>query len=256
MLLRRLRLRSLCLALAVFASGGVDVAFTAQGRFEPARKLTGRHTDRNLIDVEVVASSGSGPDARFLEPKRSLKLRLERAYVVSIGWRERPEYDFSYLSMTFDSSTGLPSTLFAAPLRQEDKRRDDVVTLSHHDLVRRTLVLSIDGSSSSDIVINNSAKLAQCRGEPEANELFGLNPSASPFCHLSSLLGQTNYVATLPNGISTQITCTDQAIGCRLTIPFEAFAPVIGFHRDRLPEWRSVANQATEFLQSRKYLGE
>jgi hypothetical protein len=35
--------------------------------------------------------------------------------------------------------------------------------------------------------------------------------------------------------------------------PFEGFAPVVGFHRDRLGEWRSVVDQASAFLQAKKY---
>src|SRR5205085_6769836 len=55
--------------------------FAADGTpFTPARKLTSWYTDRNPIDIEVVATSGADPDARFLQPRRTLRLRLERAY--------------------------------------------------------------------------------------------------------------------------------------------------------------------------------
>ncbi len=118
--------------------------FAADGTpFSPARKLTTWYTDRTPIDIEVVATSGADPDARFLEPRRTLRLRLERAYVDSIGWRERPPYDYSSLALSFDRITGLPRALLQAPSEQVDKRGDDIPRLRHEELIRRTFVVTI-----------------------------------------------------------------------------------------------------------------
>src|SRR5947207_15172393 len=76
-------------SLACVASGATDEVVPAgRSSVNPARKLMGSNTDRDLIDVEVVATSGAGPDARFIEPRRALRLRLERAYVGSVDWRQ------------------------------------------------------------------------------------------------------------------------------------------------------------------------
>jgi hypothetical protein len=241
------------LGLALIASGFGNEMFAADAPpFDPVRKLTGWYTDRNLVDVEVVATSGDSPDARFLQPRRALGFRLERAYVVSIGWREQPEYDYSRLSMMFDSVTGLPSVLFPARAQPVDKRGDDIPQLTHEESVRRTLIVNLDGSSTEENLKSNSAKLSLCRGAQEGDGLFRLNDDGSSYCHVSSLQG-TNYVAVLPDNVSVQLTCTDQAIGCRLKFPFEGFAPSVGFHRDHLADWKKVLDQASAFLRAKKY---
>ena len=221
--------------------------------FDPVRKLTTWYTDRNPIDVEVVATSGASPDARFLGPRRALGLRLERAYVGSIGWHEQPDYDYSSLSMSFDAITGLPSALFSAPPLQVDKRGEDIPQLTHDESIRRTLIVNVDGHSTAENLKTNSKKLDRCRGAQERDDLFRLNDDGSTHCHLSSLIGKMNYVALLSADVSVQITCTDQAIGCRLMFPFDGFAPVVVFHRNRLGEWRSIIDEASAFLRAKKY---
>jgi hypothetical protein len=245
--------QSSILGLALIAGGIGNEMFAADAPpFNPVRKLTGWYTDRNLIDVEVVATSGDSPDARFLQPRRALGFRLERAYVIDISWREGPEYDFSNLSMMFDSITGLPSVLFPARAHPVDKRGDDIPQLTHEQSIRRTLIVNLRGSSTEENLKINSAKLNLCRGSQEGDGLFQLNDDGSTYCHVSSVLG-TSYVAVLPDSVSVRLTCTDEAIGCRLKFPFEGFAPSVGFHRDHLADWKNVIDQARAFLRAKKY---
>ena len=162
----------LCAAILLVAGGVGNEMFAANAPpFDPVRKLTGWYTDRELIDVEAVATSGDGPDARFLQPRRALGFRLEQAYVTLIGWREGPEYDYSRLSMLFDMVTALPMVLFSAPHQEVDKRGDDIGQLTHTESVRRTLIVNLDGYSTEENLKSNSAKLNLCRGAQEGNGL-------------------------------------------------------------------------------------
>jgi hypothetical protein len=242
------------LGVALIANGSGCSAFaTAAAPFSPMRKLTSWYTDRSLIDVEVVATSGSGPDSRFLIPKRILKLRLERAYVVSIGWHEQSDYEYSSLSLSLDGVTGLPSALFTAPPEQVEKRGDRIAQLTHDESVRRTLIVSVDGHSSRKNLEINSEKLSSCLGTQMADGLFHFRDDGSTYCHLGSLVGKTNYIALLSDGVYAQITCTDQDIACNVPFPFDGFAPVVGFHRDRLSDWKRVVVQAFTFLETKKF---
>jgi hypothetical protein len=241
------------LGVTFIANGVVCLAFAADGPFNPMRKLTSWYTDRGLIDVEVVATSGSGPDSRFLSPKRTMKLRLERAYVASIGWREQSDYDYSSLSLSFDGATSLPSALFTAPPEQVEKRSDSIDRLTHDESVRRTLIVNVDGHSSQKNLELSSEKLSSCVGKKVADGLFQFLDDGSTYCHLGSLVGKISYVALLPGGTYAQLTCTDQDIGCSVPFPFDGFAPVVGFHRDRLSNWKGVVEQAFAFLEKKKY---
>jgi hypothetical protein len=228
--------------------------FAADGTpFTPARKLTSWYTDRNPIDIEVVATSGIGPDARFLQPRRTLRLRLERAYVHLILWREQPPYDYSSAGLSFDSITGLPTVLFQAPPEQVDKRGDDIPQLGHDKMVRRTLNLIIDGHWSAEQLRMNSANLDRCRGVQERDGLFRFKDDGSAYCHIGASLGETSYVAVLSPDLSSRITCTDQAIGCSMTFPYGDFAPKVSFHRDHLDGWRTVLDRVRDFLDAKKY---
>jgi hypothetical protein len=233
------------IAREVFAADGTP--------FSPARKLTSWYTDRNPIDIEVVATTGADPDARFLQPRRTLRLRLERAYVDSIGWREQPPYDYSSASLSFDTITGLPTALFQAPPEQVDKRGDDISRPGHDKMVRRTLNLTINGHSSAEHLRADSAKLNRCRGVQERDGLFRFKDDGSAYCHIGASLGETSYVAVLSPDLSLQINCTDQAIGCSTTFPYGDFAPKVSFHRDHLDGWRTVLDRARDFLDAKKY---
>jgi hypothetical protein len=68
------------LALAVVAAGFMQMSFTASAQpFQPISQLTTWYTDRNPIDVEIIASAGQGNEARRIEPERILRL-LQDAY--------------------------------------------------------------------------------------------------------------------------------------------------------------------------------
>ena len=69
----------------------------------------------------------------------------------------------------------------------------------------------------------------------------------------SRIRSTKKYLAMIPTDLAAQIFCTDDLIGCRLSFPFDGFAPTVVFHRDRLPEWMNVVREASEFLQSKKF---
>ena len=237
---------------AVVLTQSIYPALADDRPFVPVRTLTSWYTDRRPIDVEIVASSGIANEINFIEPRQSLKLRLERAYLDDIGWNAKPAH--SSAAISFDTVTGLPRSLFVAPPQQVEERGDNIVPLTHEESVRRTLNLRIDGHSSARTLRATSEKLDRCRGVQEGDGLFRFAGNASGYCRLADARPRsTHYVAVLAGGESIKLTCNDLPIGCRMSFPFESFAPVVGFHRSRLSEWRKIIETATAFLNSKKY---
>jgi len=237
--------------LAAFAAFlAANGAAAEGGPFNPIRKFSTWYTDRSPVDVEVVATSGPDSEAHFLEPRRTLRLRLERAYVDSIAWRERPPYDYSFVGLSFDMTTGLPAALFQAPPEQVDKRGDDISRIGHSALVRRTLNISIRGYSSANLLKANTPKLNRCRGKQEQDDLFSFQSNGSD-CY-RGIKPDPIYIAVISADLSLQITCNDQPLGCRMAFPYGDFAPEVGFNRHRLYEWRSIVDRARAFLDAKK----
>jgi len=219
--------------------------------FEPISELKTWYTDRNPIDVEIIASTGQGNEARRVEPERILRLRLERAYVDSISRIERPS--FSSVSLSFDMPTNLPSVLFTAPPEQVELRGDPIRQLPRAEFASRTSVILLQSSNSSDVLPRVSSELNRCKGGKRQDDLFLYDKEQNHSCLARSLAFGTKYVARLSDDISLLIRCSDALIGCETYFPFEGFLPSVSFHESHLAHWKEIIGKATEFLQSKKY---
>jgi hypothetical protein len=244
-------IRSLTL-IVILIFGVTQLSSIARAQpFEPISQLRTWYTDRNPVDVEISATTGQGSEARRLEPKRTLRLRLERAYVDTISRIEQPS--FSSVSLSFDLPTGLPSALFTAPPEQVELRGDPIRQLLHDESASRTLIIRLNGSNSSDVLPRVSSELNHCKGGQRQNDLFLFDGERDPSCLAHSLAFGTKYVAQLSEDISLLIRCSDALIGCEMYFPFEGFLPSVSFHESHLARWREIVGKAAEFLQSKKY---
>lgn len=225
-----------------------------QQSFSPVRRLTTPDTDEVSIDVEVVGTSSINPGAHFLTPRRSLQLRLERAYVDTLLWRDTQGSSFSALSLSLDSGSKQPRSISWARMYKDkgspkDITRDAVVAMN-----RRTLIIQIDGHRTVEKLRADSTALLECRGAAERSDLFAVESNGSRYCEMNSRIRSTKkYLAMISPDLAAQIICTDDLIGCRLSFPFDSFAPTVVFHQDRLPEWMNVVREASDFLQSKKF---
>ena len=132
--------------LVAFGLGGVLSAIAAdQQSFSPVRRLTTPDTDEVSIDVEVVGTSSINPCAHCLTPRRSLQLRLERAYVDTLLWRDTQGSSFSALSLSLDSGSKQPRSISWARMYKSKGSPQDVTRDAVVDLNRRTLIIQIDG---------------------------------------------------------------------------------------------------------------
>lgn len=219
--------------------------------FEPVSQLTTWYTDRNPIDVEIIASTGQGKEARRVEPERILRLRLERAYVSTMFRIGRPS--FSSVSLSFDMPTGLPSALFTAPPEQVQLRGDPIHQLPRVEFASRTLIILLESNNSSDVVPRVSSELNRCRGGKRQDDLFLYDKEQDHSCLARSLAFGTKYIAQVSEDVSLLIRCSDSLIGCETYFPFEGFLPSVSFHESHLAHWREIIGKATEFLQSKQY---
>jgi hypothetical protein len=219
--------------------------------FEPISALKTWYTDRNPIDVEIVASTGQGKEARRVEPERILRLRLERAYVDTIFRIERAS--FSSVLLSFDMPTNLPSALFTALPEQVELRGDPIRRLSSGESASRTLVILLESSNSSDVLPRISSELNRCRGGKRQDDLFLYDMERDHSCLAHSLAFGTKYVAQFSEEVSLLIRCSDALIGCEAYFPFEGFLPKLSFHKDHLTHWKQIIEKATEFLHSKQY---
>jgi hypothetical protein len=219
--------------------------------FEPVSKLTTWYTDRNPIDVEIIASAGQGSEAHRVEPERILRLRLERAFVDTIFRIERPS--FSSVSLSFDMPTGLPSALFTAPPEQVELRGDPIRQLPRAEFASRTLIILLESNISSDVLPRVSSELNRCKGGRRQDDLFLYDKDRDRSCVARSLGFGTKYVAHLSEDSSLLIQCSDSLIGCKTYFPFDGFLRSVSFHESHLPQWREIIGKAIEFLKSKQY---
>jgi hypothetical protein len=219
--------------------------------FEPISQLKTWYTDRNPVDVEIFATTGEGSEARRLEPARSLRLRLERAYVDTISRIEQPS--FSSVSLSFDLPTGLPSALFTAPPEQVELRGDPIRQLLNDEFASRALIILIESNISSDVLPRVSSELNRCKGSKRQDDLFLYDKDRDRSCLARSLGFGTKYVAQLSEDTSLLIQCSDSLIGCKTHFPFDGFLLSVSFHESHLAHWREIVGRATEFLQSKQY---
>ena len=180
--------------------------------FEPIKKLTVSDTDRRPIDMELVATVGADP-ARFASPRKTLRLRLERAYVDTLLWQEYPPDDAVYLAMGFDAQSGLPISLFKisifkapTPANQADRRSDNVPQLSLSQANERTILVELSSGRTVDQFWSRSKQLAGCKVTNATDELMLMNKDDSTACRSIPIAGKVDYVARFSSGELTHIS--------------------------------------------------
>jgi hypothetical protein len=240
-------------ALATWLEIGVA---TAQERpFNPIRKLSTAPTDRTVVDLEIVGSSGLLPERHRLEPERVLRFRLERAYVDSLLTRTEP--GFEIVSFRFDIKTGLPMSLFDAVALHGPFHEDipGVPELSHLESIERTFAILLTSEMSASVLRGGSEGIAKCRGAEKSEGLFAFNWNGGQNCFFESYTRGSQYVARY-NGIFLQIMCEDKifpSLDCELTFPFESFGVRVTFNHIHLAKWHEVIDRTAEFLRSKQY---
>ena len=239
------------LAVLVLILAWPSATIASNTGFRPIRALTTVSIDRSTIDVEVDATFGPGPESQFVEPRQSLHLRLERAYVTAIDRNESPAD--SRVVIAFDTVTGLAASLFKVPTEQFAPPADGIKQLPHKESIRRTLILHIDGADTSDALNRQSEKLRSCLASQVSDTLYSIDERVSSYCRLQSRSRRPGYIAKMPSGLLLHISCSRAAIGCRVHFPFDNFAPRVSFHVDRLNDWMKVVADADVFLRSKLY---
>jgi hypothetical protein len=226
-------------------------AATAQP-FQPISQLSTWYTDRNPVDIEIIAYHGIGNERRRLEPERVLRLRLERAYLDLLIRNERPISTIAMLS--FDLPTGLPSALFRAPPEQVERRGDAIRNLvGTTELASRMINISLEGDYTAEAFQRSSSELSMCKGEKLQEDLFLYDGMRDPSCRRRSIGGGTKYVGKTTGSDWAFIECSNAMLGCKMRIPFEGFLPSVSFNETHLKNWKDIAEKITAFLQSKQY---
>ena len=256
--------RVLMLVICLAAMTAVSIVHGGDGGkpepFRPVHNLTTWYTDRTPIDIEIVGSSSMMPELHHLEPERTLRLRLERAYVDFLTTESEPGYDFIHLS--FDIETGLPESLFFAVANKRRFHEDfeGIPILPFAEQVRRTLNISIQSDAAAATLQHASETYRkECAGAPIGNGLrvFEWKDWKVPsHCWPPTYPNGSLYVADYSGDLSLKIQCQEESFrgtGCSLDFPFEGFAVTLSFHRDHLQDWRGMIDRASDFLRRKEY---
>src|SRR5580704_12998938 len=245
-------------------AGVLALAATAQASesfaepFKPVRELTTWYTDRTPIDIEIVGSSSTLPESHHLEPERTLRFRLERAYVIAIIAKSEPGFDIVHFS--FDMETGLPESLFFAVANKGRFHEDfaAVPILPFAEQVHRTLNISISSDGSAAVLEHASDIIRKkCLGASIGDGLSIYEwKNRLEYCQKPTYPNEADYVADYDGGLALRIVCQEERFpgtGCKLHFPFKGFAIELSFRRDHLRDWRMMIDRASEFLLSKEY---
>jgi len=237
------------------------ICIAAMGRtsaqpFNPIRELTTWYTDRSVIDIEIIGSTSLVRQTHKLEPERTLRFRLERAYIQF--FRAQKEPGFELATFGFDMETGLADSLLSA-VALSGRFHEDLPGVPHVpqlERMRRSLLISLESDSSMRSLRNLSDSLRQCRGALVGNALWAYERRGRPNCYPPAFPTGSQYVAPFDDELLLQIQCQEQSysgIGCGLRFPFKGFGVEVRFHRDHLPKWREMIDRAKSFLESKQY---
>lgn len=253
--------RASCVASVV--AGALAFAITAQTSdlsaepFKPVRELTSWYTDRTPIDIEIVGSSSMLPQFHHLEPERTLRFRLERAYVGILLTEDEPGFEIVHFS--FDMETGLPELLFFAVANKRRFHEDiaGAAVLPFAEQVRRTLNISLSSDVSAAVLQHASEVYRQkCLGAPVGDGLWIFQwKDRLEYCERVVYPNGVAYLADY-DGMLLRIVCQEERFpgtGCTLHFPFKGFAVELSFHRDHVQDWRVMIDRASEFLLSKEY---
>ena len=224
----------------LIAITSISVALGAETQpFMPVRGLTTWYTDRTPIDIEIVGSSSMLPESHHLEPERTPRFRLERAYVDFLIAKREPGFEFVHLS--FDMETGLPSSLFFAVANKGKfhENIENVPVLSNKEMLQRTLLIWIRSDSSATELQKLSERNRKCAGAPIGSGLRIFDWKDGSDCFPPTYPKAMLYVADYSAELAVQMQCREESypgFGCSLRFPFENFAIELSFHRDHLED--------------------
>jgi hypothetical protein len=224
------------------------------GLFKPAKTLDSWYTSREPIDLELIASTGVGKDARPLEPKRVLRLRLERAYVAFLI--QAADSPTSGFGLSLDTQTGRAGNLLTAAPTDQARSSDKSAPRrpTRKDVLERNLSIRFSSDNLSEHLLTRSANLEPCRGEQLGDGLFAYKKSDRDVCAALSLGNRTRYFVRYSEDLLLLVSCqTGYAQQCELSIPYQGFSPIISFGAMRLHDWREVMAKAILFLDAKKY---
>jgi hypothetical protein len=247
--------RVLILAAALTTTA---VALRAEAQpFNSVHELTTWYTDQALIDIEIIGSSSMLPEFHRLQPERTLRFRLERAYVDWLTTKSDPGFETVHFS--FDLDTRQPASLFAAV---GDKGRfyeplPAIPLLPNEQRLRRLINISISSDASSTALQQLSdVYRKECTGAAVGDGLWIFEWKDRPECQRPTYPKGVAYVADYDGSLALRIECQEESFpgtGCSLNFPFEGFAVTLSFHRDHLQDWRGMIDRASDFLHSKEY---
>jgi hypothetical protein len=231
---------------------------SAKSPFNPLRehpygKPLWLSTDRRSVDIEIIGSTSRLPDIYRLEPERTLRFRLERAYVRYLVAEKTPGLEA--VTFAVDMETGLPSYLFDVVSFTDRFHQNipGIPVVSRADRARRELRISLKSDSAAKWLSSTSDKLKPCRGAEVGPDLQRYEWKDRGGCSGRGGGTEARYVASY-NDLFLNLKCTDPWIAsCSFPFPFEGFAVEVSFHRDHLLKWREMIKNAESFLQSKKY---
>jgi hypothetical protein len=239
--------------LCVIAAAATDQPMP----FNPIHKLSTWYTDRTLVDIEVTGSTDLVPEFHHLEPDRVLRLRLERAYIDQLI--TQPEPGFEIFGLSFDATTDLPSSLYFA-VGNKGRLHETVPgvePLSPGEAAQRTLLLLTQSNWAASTLKKATDVNRQCAGEKIDDGLWKYEWSGRSGCRASAYHDGMKYVADYASDLALTIECQKQTfvglIACAMMFPFDGFGIRLGFHSDRLRQWRETVDHAEVFLKSKQY---
>jgi hypothetical protein len=247
-------MRRLILGTAVI--GGVafaTVPVVSASDFNPVRNLTTWYTDRTPIDIEIVSSPDPTTGADNFDSKRTLRIRVERAFVQMLLARRT-----TFVHFGLDMETGIASSRFSATSNDGRSRESfpDVPEIPPQERLTRLLNLTIASDHSARSLQRISARLQKCAGKPIESDLLSYEVSDQNGCRRSSYPNGSRYIAKFDGDLLLQVECQKPSFpgtGCHLNFPFEGFAVRVSFHRNHLARWRDVVDRAASFLKSNEY---
>ena len=197
------------------------------------------------------------PELHGLEPERSLRFRLERAYVDTLTAKSEPGFETVHFS--FDMKTGLPASLFAAAGEKGrfHEQLRGIPLLPNAERLRRLINVSVSSDSSSAALQRLSEVYREkCAGAAVGEGLRIFEWKDRPECERPTYPKGVAYVADHDGALALRIECQEESFpgtGCTLNFPFEGFAVQMSFHRDHLRDWRAMINRAAGFLHEKQY---
>ena len=231
------------------------MAAVSASDFNPVRSLTTWYTDRTPIDIEVVSSLNPTTGADNFDSKRTLRFRVERAFVQMLLTRGP-----TFVHFGLDMETGIASSRFGATSKKGRFREyfSDVPEIPPQERLTRLLNLTIESDSSALSLQAMSGRLQKCAGRPIESDLLSYEVSDQNGCRRTSYPNGSRYIAKYDGGLLLRVQCQEPSFagtGCHLDFPFEGFAVRASFHRNHLARWREVVDHAASFLKSNEYRG-